>query len=109
MTMADANDISDGFHTFGELYAHRRALTAVLAGLIPGSYRTKEHHPEDSTILEGRFLVCIPTPAGPITYHYPLEHWSEFSAIPALEHAARWDGATADDTVTRLLSWAGAL
>lgn len=99
--------VSDGYHTIGDLYDHRRALTAVLAASAASagdSWRSKEHHPEDSPMFEGSFIVGINLPIqGTITYHYNLEHWDDFAAVPELEHAPKWDGAGADDTVTRLL------
>lgn len=101
-------DISDGYHTFGELYQHRMALTAVLAAERADiSWRSKAHHPDDSPMFEGGyFIMGIDTPAGTITYHYKLEHWDDFADVPEWEHAPRWDGATPGDTVTRLLAWA---
>lgn len=99
-----ASEISDGFHTFGELYDHRRALTAALARVTEGSWRSKAHHPEDSPMFEGGyFIVGIPTPAGPITYHYKLPHWDDFEGVTELEHSPKWDGAPPSATVDRLL------
>ena len=105
---AVTQDTSDGYHTFRELYAHRRALTAALATTTT-AWRSKSHHPLDAPIYDGFFIVGIEFPTvGAITYHYELEHWDDFRQIPALEHAPKWDGATPDDTVTRLLEWARA-
>lgn len=108
---ADSRKLSDGYHTMAELYQHRRALTAVLAACAAGmgdSWRSKRHHPDDSPMFEGGyFIVGINLPnTGPITYHYRLEHWDDFAAVPELEHAPKWDGATPDDTVTRCLELA---
>ena len=104
----DGVDISDGYHTFGELYDHRRALTAALAAERADiSWRSREHHPDDSPMHEGGyFIVGIDTPAGTVTYHYKLTHWDDFAEVPELERAPKWDGATPADTVTRLLAWA---
>jgi hypothetical protein len=94
----EGSEVSDGYHTFGELYDHRRALTAVLAasaGSMGDAWRSKAHHPDDDPMFEGGyFIVGIVLPTGTITYHYKLEH------------APKWDGATPDDTVTRLLELA---
>lgn len=102
--------ISDGFHTFGDLYDHRRALTAVLASAAASegdSWRSKAHHPEDSPMFEGGyFVVGINLPTGVITYHYKLSHWDDFEAVPELEHAPKWDGAAPSVTVDRLLELA---
>jgi hypothetical protein len=107
----DAVDVSDGFHTFGELYDHRRALTAALASALNfSSWRSKAHHPDDDPMFEGGyFIVGIGLdPQGTITYHYKLEHWDDFSDVPELEHAPKWDGALPAESVTRLLAWAKA-
>jgi hypothetical protein len=106
----EGSEVSDGYHTFGELYDHRRALTAVLAasaGSMGDAWRSKAHHPDDDPMFEGGyFIVGIVLPTGTITYHYKLKHWDDFAAVPELEHAPKWDGATPDDTVTRLLELA---
>jgi hypothetical protein len=104
----DDEDLSDGYHTFGELYDHRRALTAALAAERADiSWRSKAHHPDDSPMFEGGyFIVGIDTPAGTVTYHYKLTHWDDFAEVPELEHAPKWDGAAPEATVTRLLGWA---
>lgn len=107
-----AKAISDGYHTIGELYDHRRALTVALAtaaATAGDSWRSKAHHPEDSPMFEGSFIVGIDLPTGTITYHYNLEHWDNFSTVPELEHARKWDGAGPDETVSRLLAIKGLL
>ena len=103
-------DTSDGHHTFHELYNHRRALTAVLASAAASagdSWRSREHHPDDSPMFEGGyFIVGIELPTGTITYHYKNQFWDDFAAVPEIPHAPKWDGATPDDTVTRCLDLA---
>lgn len=109
----EADQVSDGYHTFGELYDHRRALTAVLAGAAASagdSWRSKAHHPDDDPMFEGGyFIVGIKLPTGTITYHYKLKHWDDFVSVPELDHAPKWDGATPADTVDRLLELARSL
>lgn len=111
-SMMDDEELSDGYHTFGELYDHRRALTAVLAAFAArmpeaASWRSKAHHPDDDPMFEGGyFVVGITLDTGVITYHYKLSHWDDFAAVPELEHAPKWDGAIPEDTVTRLLDLA---
>lgn len=105
-SMLDDEDLSDGYHTFTELYEHRRALTAVLAGLATFenmSWRSKNHHPDDDPMFEGGyFIVGIELPTGIVSYHYELKHWDDFAAVPELDHAPKWDGHTPADAVTRL-------
>lgn len=106
---AGTGQISDGYHTFDELYAHRRALTAALCTVCVldalDAWRSKAHHPEDNAIFPGYFIVGIDLPTGTVTYHYELRHWDDFAKVPVLRHAPRWDGATPNDTVTRLLAY----
>jgi hypothetical protein len=106
--MADYIEISDGRHTMGDMYDHRRALTAVLAASAAtagDSWRSKAHHPDDSPMFEGGyFAVGIDLPeVGTITYHFELRYWDDFASVPELEHAPKWDGAGPDQTVERLL------
>jgi hypothetical protein len=108
--LSSSIEVSDGHHTFGELYDHRRALTAALCRAISlDAWRSKAHHPEDSPMFDGGyFIVGVSLPTGTITYHYKLKHWDDFAGVIELAHAPRWDGAAPGDTVTRLLEWARA-
>lgn len=97
---------SDGSHTFDELYDHRRALTALLAvngAKFGESWRSKAHNPTDDPIYPGYFIVGIELSTGMITYHYAMEFWDDFTGVPVLNWAHKWDGATPDETVKRLL------
>lgn len=102
------DEISDGYHTFGELYDHRRALTAALTKALPWlSWRSKEHHEQDAPMFEGGyFIVGVDLPSvGTITYHYKLSHWEDFSHVTEVTRARKWDGAGPEATVSRLLEW----
>jgi hypothetical protein len=104
------DNISDGFHTFGELYDQRRALTAALVKSNPEiSWRSLEHHPDDKPMFEGYFIVGMDLPTGQISYHYNLSHWDDFHGIVIFKHAPKYDGHTPELTVERLLAWAGQL
>lgn len=101
-------EVSDGYHTFGELYDHRRALTAALCKAFGlDSWRSKAHHPDNDPMFEGGyFIVGINLPTGTITYHYKLSHWDDFAGVIELPHAPKWDGAAPAATIDRLLAWA---
>lgn len=106
-TVTEDGEVSDGYHTFGELYAHRRALTAALCRALPlDSWRSKKHHPEGDPMFPGYFIAGIDLPTGTITYHYKLKYWDDFFGVLALDHAPKWDGAAPAATVERLLAWA---
>lgn len=102
-------EVSDGFHTFGELYAHRRALTAALCRAVGlDAWRSKWHHPAGDPMFDGYFIVGVNLPTGTITYHYKLKYWDDFAGVAELDHAPEWDGAPPSATVERLLAWAKA-
>lgn len=108
MAKSKATDnISDGYHTFGELYDHRRALTrALMLSNTKISWRSKHHHPDDDPMFEGGyFIVGMQLPTGQISYHYKLSHWNDFDGVPTIEYAPKYDGHTPQETVTRLLDW----
>jgi hypothetical protein len=100
--------LTDGYHTMAELYDHRRALTALLAAWEANAHgaawRSKAHHPDDTPIFDGCFIVGINLPSGPITYHYDLADWDDFAAVPEVDHAPKWDGAASWETISRLLA-----
>ena len=99
-----AKDISDKYHTFGDLYHGRMIMSALICNTYSHlSWKSKQHHPDDKNpMFDDSFLVCTETPEGPYSNHYPLKDWDKFDVIE-LEHARPWDGHTADD-IGRLLS-----
>lgn len=99
----DEGDLSDGNHTFNDLYWQRCILFAALVNLFPKlSWKTKKHE-DGKPCHDGKnFLVCIETPKGPYSYHYPLKDWDLFKC-KEIEKAEHFDGHT-DKDVERLLS-----
>lgn len=97
----ETDNISDGAHTFGDLYYQRMILFSVICNSRPDiSWKSKLH--DDGTMYDGYFIVGIKTPEGQYTYHYPLKYWSTFK-VKELDKAPIWDGHTEKD-VTRLNS-----
>lgn len=95
-------DISDGYHTFEELYYHRMILFSIILNTHPDiSWKAKKHH--DGTMFgEDSFICGIETPEGQFTYHYHLDYWDQFK-VKELEFAPEWDGHQPSD-ITRLKS-----
>lgn len=101
LAVRDTSGISDGSHTFGELYHHRAILSATIFNAnIDVAWKSKRH--DDGDMIKGFFIVGIDTPEGQFTYHYPLEYWSYFK-VKKMNYAPVWDGHSSDD-VERLLS-----
>ncbi len=99
----DTGKISDGYHTFDELYFHRMILFATICKLKPeDAWKSRKHEVGGDPMYDGYFIVGINTPEGQFTYHYDLEHWDKFQ-VDELENAPKFDGHTSND-VTRLLS-----
>lgn len=111
----NAKDISDGFHTFGELYEFRLALTVALfkqiardkthRGQPNPTWRSKLH--SDGTMFDGFFIVGMDTWTNEgelrqITFHYTIEAWDLFDFAEVLEKAPEWDGHTSKDVLERL-------
>ena len=94
-------NISDKWHTFGDLYYHRMILTYIILKNYPNlSWKSKQHH--DGTMFDGSFIVGINTLKGQYSYHYDLEHWDLFD-IEELDKAPIYDGHKPED-ITRLIS-----
>lgn len=101
LAIRDTSNISDGSHTFGELYHHRAILFATICNMNSDiAWKSKRH--DDGEMIKGFFIVGIETPKGQFTYHYPLDYWKYFS-VRKLDYAPVWDGHSSDD-VNRLLS-----
>ena len=93
--------ISDGYHTFDELYHHRMILFAALCRSHSHKASKSWKH-DDGTMYDDYFIVGIETPEGQFTYHYHKDNWEYFN-VKELELAPAWDGHVPED-VTRLLS-----
>jgi len=94
--------ISDGYHTFDELYSHRMILFSLILNQNKDiSWKSKKHH--DGTMFDDTSFICgIETPEGQYTYHYHMESWDYFN-VKELEFAPEYDGHKPKD-ITRLLS-----
>lgn len=94
-------ELSDGYHTFNELYYHRAVLFSVICNSHRNiAWKSKKHH--DGTMYDDMFIVGIDTPQGQYSYHYDMNIWSMFDVIE-LEYAPEWDGHKPSD-IERLRS-----
>lgn len=103
-------DTSDGFHTFNELYDHRRVLTAALFNewAMAGEFEVHKswHHSDGQLCFGGGwFIVVAELPFGQVSYHYEEEHWDLFK-IPERDVPNKYDGHNAQDVVDRLTALA---
>ena len=94
-------EVSDGYHTFDELYHHRMVLFAVICNQNKDiAWKSKLH--DDGTMFDDYFVVGITTSEGDYTYHYHMDNWNYFE-VKELERAPEFDGHQPSD-ITRLFS-----
>lgn len=99
--LINAGDISDGYHTFDELYHHRMMLFAVICNTYKDkAWKSWKHG--DGTMYEDYYIVGITTPEGDYSYHCHRHSWDLFD-VKELEFAPKWDGHKPKD-IDRLLS-----
>lgn len=105
--------LSDGYHTFEELYEFRKLYNAALFNEWhkgkyfsdyprPEVFKSWKHHDGNECFGGGWFIVVAVLPGGQISNHYKAEDWDLFK-IPEVEKAKYpWDGHTSQDVVKRL-------
>lgn len=96
-------DLSDGYHTFNQLYYQRMMLFATIVRQNKDkAWKSHKHEDGELCFGGGWFIVGVDTPEGSYTYHYEDKYWDYFDCME-LDVASHWDGHTEED-VTRLLS-----
>lgn len=110
---SNPGEISDGYHTFNELYEHRIVLYIALCRYMKsmrigmghgneGAYVWKSRTHSDGSVWEGWFLLGIGTePGEQITYHLPEKYWA-LCEFTELEQAPEFDGHTSADVLKRI-------
>ena len=101
LKLSTKGNLSDGYHTYNELYEHRMILFSIICNTYSKlAWKSKLHH--DGSMFDGYFVVGIDTKDGQFTYHYELKHWDKFQ-VKELAKAPKYDGHTPND-ITRLYS-----
>lgn len=102
-------DISDGFHTFKELYEFRKLYNAALFNSWYNSdsgievYKSKRHF-DGEECFDGKWFIVIAIlrDGKQISNHYELKDWDLFK-IPEYEKSKyEFDGHTSQDVLERL-------
>lgn len=105
-------DISDGYHTFGELYEHRMLYNAAFCK-IAKELKSNEikcfksnKHSDNTPCFDGTwFIVSMELPTGQISNHYKKEYFDLFD-VQYVPNAPIWDGHTTQIALERLKSFA---
>lgn len=102
--------VSDGYHTFAELYHYRALYNAAWlnAERNLGQHKSRKHSDGKFCFdADGEwFVVVVQLPTGQITNHYHSDYWGLFD-IPEKETADEWDGHTPEEAAKRLSDFMG--
>ena len=99
----DMGEVSDGYHTFNELYYYRMLYNAAFFNLLPKDWvhKSKRHHTGEECFGGGWFIVMANLPTGQVSNHYELKDWDLFK-VPEKEFADEWDGHTPQEAAERI-------
>ncbi len=97
------NDISDGYHTFGELYDHRIALFLKLCRMHRGGCFWRQDAETPDWVIVYCYLDS-PVDDEQISYHIPAKYVTAFEYW-GIKHDPdhKWDGHNSADVVERLM------
>ena len=104
-------EVSDGYHTFNELYDHRAKLFAALCNSVfkDAAWKSLHHHDPNEPMYDGMFIVGVETPYGQATYHYDIVPYWDMFQVKVVDAAPIFDGHTPAEAVNRILSYANDL
>ena len=103
-------EVSDGYHTFNELYDYRMIYNAgwfnELAKTHPeyDIHKSYKHNDGEDCFGGGWFIVVAELPTGQITNHYESKYWDYFK-IPEKKVANKWDGHTPQEAYNRMVEY----
>jgi len=104
--MTDTGSISDGFHTFDELYEFRLLSHAFAVRTWSSAgypvVRSWNHHDGGPCLGGGWFIVVAHLPTGQVSNHYRAADWRLFDGVPEVAAAPVWDGHSSSDVAVRM-------
>lgn len=100
------SNVSDGYHTFDELYKHRAYLFAALCSERSDlAWKTKKYS-DGTEIEDGFFLAGMNLgELGEISYHVENKYWDLFPSVPEYDRAPEFTGYTSDDVLDRIFEY----
>lgn len=92
--------VSDGYHTFDELYEHRHVLFInVVLAHRENAFKTWKD--DKGETWHGWFILGINTEYGQVSYHLPEGYW-KLVDVEEIEQNNGYDGYTPSDVLMRL-------
>lgn len=103
-------DVSDGYHTFKELYDYRMIYNALWFNELYKTHpeydihKSLRHSDGEKCFGGGWFIVMAELPTGQISNHYEDMYWDMFN-IPEKEKSNIWDGHTPQQAYKRMVEF----
>lgn len=103
----DMGEVSDGYHTFNELYRYRMLYNAAFFNLLARNGQVevcKSRRHSDGEKCFGSddwFIVMAILPTGQVSNHYESKYWDLFD-VPERETAFEYDGHTPNEAADRI-------
>jgi hypothetical protein len=101
-------EVSDGYHTFNELYEHRNLLFCAFLSALTNEGRRdtwKSHTHNSGDSYDGWFLAGVELCGHQVTYHLPDEMWELCYVANEYAVAPPWDGHSSADVIERIRLW----
>ena len=104
--------VSDGYHTFDQLYKFRASYNALLFNEWHMNnkfdvHKSKRHSDGKKCFGSDEYFVVVAMlPAGQITNHYPMELWDLFKIPETPKAKYEYDRHTSEDALERMVSLA---
>lgn len=107
LNSAEKGNLSDGYHTFNELYEFRKMYNVALFNEWheQGKYevhKSLKHNDGNDCFGGGWFIVVAITPLGQISNHYEIKDWDLFKCESLEKAKYEFDGHTSKDVLFRL-------
>ena len=103
----EIENISDGYHSFKELYEFRKVYNAALFNEWAKNnkynvHKSLKHNDGELCFGGGWFIVVAVLPTGQISNHYKMEDWDMFDIKQFDKALYPFDGHTSKDVINRL-------
>ena len=102
----ETDNISDGYHTFEELYRYRMLYNAAFFNLLHEAgtvkvTKSRFHSDGEPCFGGGWFVVQAELPTGQVSNHYEDKYWDLFK-VREVDKADEWDGHTPELAADRI-------
>lgn len=104
----DIGEISDGYHTFNELYEYRKLYNALIFNEwskqnLYDVHKSRLHHNGDKPFNSDEwFIVLANLPTGQISNHYHIDDWNIFKIKKEDKALFPYDNHTSEDVLNRM-------